>query len=59
MTQPTPSAGLSARIGVAFALECRDADGNVLKTIPVTGALSLPLTETTEEEANDALDRSQ
>lgn len=58
MTQPTDSAGLAARIGVAFALECRDAEGNLLKTIPVTGALSLPLIETTEE-TSDAVHRSE
>ena len=56
MTSP-PSA-LSARLSVAFALECRDANGELLKTIPVTGALSLPLTETPEE-TTDGLDRSE
>lgn len=58
MTTPQTT-GMSARIGVAFALECRDAEGNVLKTIPVTGALLLPLTETTDEEATDAVHRSE
>lgn len=58
MTTPQTT-GMSARIGVAFSLECRDADGNVLKTIPVKGALSLPLIETTDEEAADAVHRSE
>lgn len=53
-------AGMTARIGVAFTLECKDAEGNVLKTIPMRGALSLPIFETTEpEEQPDGLDRSQ
>jgi hypothetical protein len=55
MNQPQTT-GLSARIGVAFALECRDAEGNVLKTIPVKGALLLPLTETTDQEVADGLE---
>jgi hypothetical protein len=56
-TQP---ADLSARIGVAFALECRDAQGELLKTIPVTGAVAIPLTQTEDQkEAPDALDRSE
>lgn len=53
------SAGLEARIGVTFTLECKDEAGNVLKTIPIRGALSLPLTEQTEPESPDGLDRSE
>lgn len=52
-------AGMEARMGVSFVLECKDKDGNVLKTIPVRGALSLPIFETEPEEQPDGLDRSK
>lgn len=56
----TPPSALSARIGVSFALECRDASGELLKTIPVAGAVAIPLTQTEDQkEAPDALDRSE
>lgn len=43
-------AAVNAKLDVSFVLECRDKDGNVLKTIPVTGALEVPLSE--EKEAH-------
>ncbi len=53
------SAGLEARIGVTFTLECKDDAGNVLKTIPICGALAFPLIEQPEPESPDGLDRSE
>jgi hypothetical protein len=33
--------GLGARLGLAFTLECRDKDGNILKTIDCKGSIPL------------------
>jgi hypothetical protein len=49
---------LNARIGVSFQLECRDADGNLLKVIDCAGSLPLDLTPTADtvppQETQDA-----
>jgi hypothetical protein len=44
-------AALTGNIGIRFQLECRDANGNLLETIEVTGTLPL---ETPKD--NDGLD---
>lgn len=32
---------MGARLGLAFTLECRDKDGNILKTIDCKGSIPL------------------
>lgn len=48
---------INARLGIAGTLECRDADGNIIKTIEFTG--SLPLDLSNEQGADDGADRSE
>lgn len=39
------TAATEAKLGVAFTLECRDKDGNLLKTIGVKGGIPIELKE--------------
>ena len=45
--------GLTASINVAFALVCKDASGEVLKTIQVNGALTPDQLGLTQEQAHE------
>lgn len=45
---------ITARLGIAGVLECRDADGNVIKTIELLG--SLPLTDEQAQQLQGATD---
>lgn len=40
---------IKAKLVITGMLECRDADGNLLKTIPMRSEVDFPLSETKEE----------
>jgi hypothetical protein len=48
---------MTAKIQISGVLEYRDAEGNVIKTVDVSGALAVPETELNPEpEADNGLD---
>ena len=48
---------ITGRLGLSGTFECRDAEGNILKTIEFTG--SLPIDLSNEEGADDGADDSE
>ena len=53
MTQPTHQASTGGRLGISGAIEYRDADGNVLKIVHLTGSIPLADLGLTEQQAAD------
>jgi hypothetical protein len=49
-------APMTAKIGISGVLEYRDAEGNVIKTVEVSGALAVPGLDETNLETKDGLD---
>lgn len=52
-------ASLSGHVRISGAFECRDKDGNVIKTIPFTGSVplkDLPPEAAQQLESHDGLD---
>lgn len=48
---------MSGRLGLSFALEFRDAQGNILKTIDCKGSVPLSETGLTAEQAQAIIDQ--
>ena len=50
---------LGARFGLSGAFECRDADGNILKTIAFTGTIPLARLDMTVEQAQQLVSQQE
>ena len=50
------NASLGARLGLSFTLECRDKDGNILKTIDCKGSIPLEESGLTIKQAQELID---
>ena len=47
---------INARLGMSFQLECRDANGNVLKVIDCVGSVPLDLTPSNDTDPKEGQD---
>ena len=48
--------GIGAKLGISGALQCKDRDGNVLKTIAFTGAIPLVRIGISAEQAQQLIE---
>ena len=48
-------AGMKVKLGLAFTLECRDKDGNILKTIDCKTAVPLDVLGLSVDEAKELI----
>ncbi len=52
-------AQIGGRLGMSGAFECRDKDGNVIKTITFTGSIPLSQLDMSEEQAQALVDQQE
>ncbi len=50
---------MGGRIGLSGAFECRDKDGNVVKTITFSGSIPLSQLDLTEEQAQQLVNQQE
>ena len=55
----TNTAAVGARLGIAGKFEFKDKDGNVLKTMEVTGAVPLESTGMSVEQAQELINQQK
>jgi len=59
MTKQTSTAGVGAKLGLAFSLDFRDKDGNVLKTIHCKGSVPLADTGMSVDQAQQLINQQE